>query len=111
MTVLTHFELQVDPARLDDALAVLDRILHDTRAFAGNRRFDAILAEIAAATPGVTLFSRGALMDGWAAAGVPREALLVADGLHHNDRGYACVADALADALLAGLPIRAARAP
>jgi quinol monooxygenase YgiN len=38
MTVLTHFELQVDPARLDEALAVLDRILDDTRARAGNRR-------------------------------------------------------------------------
>lgn len=76
-----------------------------------NRRFDATLAEIAATTPGVSLFSRGALMDGWEAAGVPPDALLVADGLHHNDRGYACLADALARALLAGLPVRAARAP
>ena len=72
----------------------------------GNRRFDAILAEIAASTPGVTLFSRGALMDGWATAGVAPDALLYSDGLHHNDRGYACLADALADALLAGLPVR-----
>lgn len=77
----------------------------------GNRRFDAILAGIAATTPGVTLFSRGALMDGWAAAGVPPEALLAADGLHHNDRGYACIAEALADALLAGMPVRPARGP
>jgi lysophospholipase L1-like esterase len=77
----------------------------------GHRRFDAILAEVAATTPGVTLFSRGALMDGWAAAGLPSEALLVPDGLHHNDRGYACLADALAAALLAGLPAQAARAP
>lgn len=77
----------------------------------GNGRFDAILAEIAATTPGVALFSRGALMDGWMAAGVPAEALLIADGLHHNDRGYACVAEALADALLAGMPIRPARGP
>ena len=72
----------------------------------GNRRFDAILAEIAETTPGVTLFSRGALMDGWAAAGVAPDTLLYSDGLHHNDRGYACLADALADALLAGLPVR-----
>ena len=77
----------------------------------GNRRFDAILAEIATTTPGVTLFSRGALMDGWSAAGVAPDALLVADGLHHNDRGYACIAEALADALLAGMPIRPARGP
>lgn len=80
-------------------------------AYPGNRRFDAVLAEIAATTPGVTLFSRGALMDGWAAAGVPSESLLVADGLHHNDRGYACLADALAGALLAGLPVRTVSAP
>ena len=77
----------------------------------GNRRFDAILAEIAATTPGVSLFSRGAMMDGWTAAGVPPSALLIADGLHHNDRGYACLAETLADALLAGTPIRPARGP
>ncbi|WP_347546160.1 GDSL-type esterase/lipase family protein [Roseomonas sp. CAU 1739] len=97
--------------------AGIDVVLMDNQrapritAHPGNRRFDAILAEIATSTPGVTLFSRGRLMDGWAAAGVPAEALLVSDGLHHNDRGYACVADALADALLAGLPIRSARMP
>lgn len=73
-------------------------------AFPGNRRFDAILAEIAATTPGVTLFSRGELMDRWEAAGVPPAALLGQDGLHHNDRGYACLADALAEALLGGHP-------
>ncbi len=77
----------------------------------GNRRFDAILAEIAGTTTGVSLFSRGALMDGWTAAGVPADALLISDGLHHNDRGYACVAEVLADALMAGMSIRAARAP
>ena len=32
-------------------------------------------------------------MDGWAAAGVPPASLLIQDGLHHNDRGYACLAD------------------
>jgi len=79
-------------------------------AFPGHRRFDAILAEIAASTPGVTLFSRGRMMDRWQAAGVPEAALLGPDGLHHNDRGYACVADALADALLGGLPTGLARA-
>ena len=59
----------------------------------------------------MSLFSRGALMDRWAAAGVPPDALLVGDGLHHNDRGYACVADALAEALLAGQPVQTAHAP
>ena len=52
---------------------------------------------------GVGLFSRGALMDGWAAAGHPNAAFLAPDGLHHNDRGYACVAEALAGAILAGV--------
>ncbi|MBR0652977.1 SGNH/GDSL hydrolase family protein [Roseomonas terrae] len=67
-------------------------------------RFDAALAEIAATTPGVALFSRGTLMDRWTVAGVPPAALLVPDELHHNDRGYACVAEAMAEALLASPP-------
>lgn len=65
----------------------------------GNRTYDAILAEAAAAVPGVGLFSRGALMDALAALGLPNAALLASDGLHHNDRGYVCVAEALARAL------------
>jgi lysophospholipase L1-like esterase len=76
----------------------------------GHQAYDAMLADAARSVAGVSLFSRGALMDSWAAAGVPNEALLVADGLHHNDRGYACIADALAAALVAGLSnARAAR--
>lgn len=72
----------------------------------GHRDYDAMLAEAAAGVPGVTLFSRGAVMDAWAAAGVPNDALLISDGLHHNDRGYACIAEALSAALVAGLPAR-----
>jgi len=52
---------------------------------------------------GVGLFSRGALMDAWAESGYPNAEFLAPDGLHHNDRGYACIGDALADAILAGL--------
>jgi lysophospholipase L1-like esterase len=48
-------------------------------------------------------------MDAWAAAGVPNDALLVSDGLHHNDRGYACIAEALSAALVAGLRARGLR--
>jgi lysophospholipase L1-like esterase len=77
----------------------------------GHRDYDAMLAEAAAGVPGVTLFSRGALMDAWAAAGVPNDALLVSDMLHHNDRGYACIAEALSAALVAGLPARPGAAP
>ena len=75
-----------------------------------HQRFDDTLAAIAATTPGVSLFSRGRLMDGWAAAGVPPASLLIQDGLHHNDRGYACLADALAEALVRGVPTEMARA-
>jgi lysophospholipase L1-like esterase len=61
-----------------------------------------ILAQVAEAT-GTGLFSRSGLMVAWAQEGTPALAFIAADGLHHNDRGYACVADALADAILHGL--------
>lgn len=89
--------------------AGLDVVLMDNQrapriaARPGHAAYDAILAEAAAAYPAVALFSRGALMDRWAAAGLPNAALLAGDGLHHNDRGYDCVARALAHALIAGL--------
>ena len=60
------------------------------------------LAEQAAAQS-VGLFPRGALMDGWATAGYPNVDFLASDGLHHNDRGYDCVARALAAAIVAGV--------
>ncbi|HYF08693.1 MAG TPA: SGNH/GDSL hydrolase family protein, partial [Acetobacteraceae bacterium] len=65
-------------------------------------RFEAAMAALAR-TLGIGLFARGRLMDVWASAGVPADALLVGDGIHHNDRGYACLAAALAGSLVAGL--------
>ena len=62
-----------------------------------------------AAGPGVAaarsapVFSRVELMRAWEAAGTPPREMLHSDGLHHNDRGYACVAEALASAILRGL--------
>jgi lysophospholipase L1-like esterase len=70
----------------------------------GHRDYDAMLAEAATSVPGVALFSRGALMDAWAATGAPNDAFLISDNLHHNDRGYACIGQALANALVSGLP-------
>lgn len=67
--------------------------------------FDAVLRDLAR-SPGVSLFSRGRLMDDWASAGVPAAAMLVPDGLHHNDRGYRCLAAALADGILRAVPAR-----
>jgi acyl-CoA thioesterase-1 len=90
-------------------LAGIDVVLMDNQrapriaARPGHQAYDAMLAEAAASVPGVSLFSRGAAMDAWAAAGVPNDALLISDGLHHNDRGYACIAEALSAALTEGL--------
>ena len=54
----------------------------------------------------VGLFNRFAVMRQWIDSGVmaPGEPL-IADGLHHNDLGYGCVAAVLADAILAAADI------
>ncbi len=67
--------------------------------------FDRVLADLAD-RPGVALFRRGGLMDAWAAAGTAPESMLDSDGLHHNDRGYACLAESMAQGIIAGLPLR-----
>ncbi|MFC7734873.1 SGNH/GDSL hydrolase family protein [Roseomonas sp. GCM10028921] len=64
--------------------------------------FDAALADVAQER-GVQLFSRRRMMDAWAANGTADAAVIAPDGLHHNDRGYACLAEALASAIRAGL--------
>ena len=63
---------------------------------------DKELADVAAEA-GAALFSRRALMRGWDREGVPPAQFIATDGLHHNDRGYLCVAHALAQAILADL--------
>ena len=60
------------------------------------------MVDIAKAT-GVALFARGVLMDKWRDAGFPYEQFMSDDGVHHNDRGYRCVAASLAAAMLEGL--------
>ena len=57
----------------------------------------------AAAETGASLFSRERLMDDWQRAGYPYELFIGPDGLHHNDRGYACVGRALTQAIIEGL--------
>src|SRR5271165_2250336 len=64
--------------------------------------FDQALAQVASET-GASLFSRRTLMLGWHRAGAPLSEFIAADGLHHNDRGYLCVAQSLASAILGGL--------
>ena len=51
----------------------------------------------------VSIFSRTALMQGWEAQGLPNAAVIGPDGLHHTDRGYACLASALAQSILAAV--------
>lgn len=62
-------------------------------------RFDRAMEELAA-SEAVPLFARSRLMRAWREDGVPPAAVLAADQLHHNDRGYACLAEALASAML-----------
>jgi lysophospholipase L1-like esterase len=52
-----------------------------------------------ASEAGVNLFSRGALMDHWAAAGAPYDDFVAPDGLHMNNRGYTCMAQALGNVI------------
>ena len=65
-------------------------------------KFDTAMSEVATAT-GASLFDRGSLMDLWRAAGSPYEQFMSDDGVHHNDFGYRCVSQALAQAILDGV--------
>jgi len=62
----------------------------------------AAMRDVAAARS-IPVFSRAELMRAWETAGTSPTDMLHADGLHHNDRGYACLAEALAASLLGGL--------
>lgn len=63
-----------------------------------NRRIDTALAALARQHH-ASLFSRDALMRAWQASGAKLAGFLAADGMHMNDRGYACTAAALAGAI------------
>lgn len=65
-------------------------------------KIDQALADVAGQL-GAKLFARGRLMERWQEAGFPYDQFIADDGIHHNDRGYACVAKALAASVLAGL--------
>lgn len=65
-------------------------------------RFDQAMADVAVAT-GAGLFGRGALMDQWRLAGFPYDRFVSDDGVHHNDHGYRCIAQALAQSIVDGL--------
>ena len=79
-----------------------------------HQQIDQVLIDVAAQT-GIGLFDRGGLMDQWQFSGHPYGKFISDDGVHHNDLGYRCVAQALTSAILAGLnvpapPVRSASA-
>lgn len=88
--------------------AKVDMVLMDNQrapsilAQSGHERIEAALGALAKET-GISLFSRGALMDAWQRQGQPYARFISADGLHHNDLGYRCVAQALSQWIVAGL--------
>ncbi|MGI4976996.1 MAG: SGNH/GDSL hydrolase family protein [Janthinobacterium lividum] len=67
-----------------------------------NNRIDQALAGVAAEN-GVPLFARSALMDAWGHDGHAMAEFTASDGLHMNDSGYRCVAQALAESITLGL--------
>jgi lysophospholipase L1-like esterase len=69
--------------------------------------YRAIIARQATAHS-VSLFSRAALMRSWQAADPTATDMIGPDGLHHSDRGYACVAAALGSAIVAAAAPRVA---
>jgi len=66
--------------------------------------YGAILAHEATGRA-VSLFSRTALMREWLLAGGSADGMIGPDGIHHTDRGYACLAESLADAIVTSIEI------
>lgn len=63
--------------------------------------YGAIIAKEARAHA-VPLFSRAALMRSWQAVDPTAADMIGPDGLHHSDRGYACLAASLDSSIMAG---------
>jgi lysophospholipase L1-like esterase len=111
---LTQFRQQLHAGIAELQQAGIDVVLMDNqrspRVLGGGQetQVEHALQDVAEQT-GAELFARGALMDQWRADGVPYAAFVASDGLHHNDRGYHCVADALAHSIVDGLVLRPAR--
>ena len=104
---------QIDPAlfgrSLDEGARRIkasgaDLVLMDNQiaprltAIPGHARYDEITLRAAHAHH-VSLFSRAALMRDWAVSDPSVTDMIREDGVHHTDRGYACVAAALARAV------------
>jgi lysophospholipase L1-like esterase len=68
----------------------------------GHLALERTMAELAVKY-NVSLFSRGALMDGWKSQGHDYAHYMSDDNVHMNDLGYRCLADALAESIEDGL--------
>jgi acyl-CoA thioesterase I len=88
--------------------AGIDVVLMDNQrsprilASAENHELNETLAELAHET-GANLFSRDRLMAEWEEDGTSLTAYIARDGLHQDDLGYACVAQALSQAIVAAV--------
>jgi len=89
---LVLMDNQIAPREAPDRLAAIDGIIAQE-----------------AKTRHVSLFSRTELMRDWQKEAPEGEAMIGPDGLHHTDRGYACVAASLAEAVVdaarKGIPV------
>jgi lysophospholipase L1-like esterase len=95
---LVLMDSQIAPRVREDRLAIYDAIIADET----RERH-------------VPLFSRVALMREWQAAVPAGDGMIGADGLHHTDRGYACLAASLGrsiiDAAAKGMPVADVKNP
>jgi acyl-CoA thioesterase-1 len=76
-----------------------------------NKQIDAALARLARRDH-VGLFSRDVLMRAWTKSGVSLDTMLAPDGLHMNDAGYTCLAQALSRSIVEAVkpPVKLQRA-
>ncbi len=95
---LVHEGVRATTARGIDVVLMDNQIAPRILARPGHAVYNEILAREAARS-GVSLFSRSALMREWAEAEPFGQPMIGDDGLHHTDRGYACLAAALARAI------------
>jgi lysophospholipase L1-like esterase len=109
---LTLFRAALDAGLKKLAVAGADVVLMDNQVapvleqVPDHATYTAAIAD-AAAEHHVALFSRDALMRQWQQAGATD--MIGADGLHHSDRGYACLAEALGNAILDAVTPRQAQ--
>jgi acyl-CoA thioesterase-1 len=105
---IAHFSTLVNHGLQTLQAAKTDVVLMDNQrsrrlvASPDNARINGALASLAQSN-GVSLFSRDRLMLQWQEKSPPLADFLASDGLHMNDRGYACTAAAVAAAIVSAV--------